>query len=158
MSNTACPSCGYQGTGHYVGCDRPRTPAELEERRALEARIAAAYAADALAATLPGTRLEVEWWNAEFSAREARRMTYGPLNTWNALEILSQLAHVDDLTRERLAGHAWHVGGGLWLTICGHCDAYSITHGHMPTYATIGPHMVAEHDARVGGINVGLLS
>ena len=155
MSNTACPSCGYQGVGHYVGCDRRRTPAELEERDALEARIAAAHAADALAATLPGVRIDCEWWSTEGVARDAHR--YAATPAWDAARILADLA-ADAALRERMAGRSWHVGGNLWLTACGTCDAYTLTHGVMPPYATIGPHMVAEHDARVGGINVGLLA
>ncbi|MEV5068900.1 hypothetical protein MRBLMI12_000456 [Microbacterium sp. LMI12-1-1.1] len=160
---TRCDCPAPEGTAHYIGCAEraPRTPAEIAERDALEARIAAAYAADDLAATLPGVRLNVPWWSAESAARDLAGMRrYHGANAeksnWDALRILGDLA-ADAALRERVAGRSWHVGGNLWLSVCGHCDAYTLTHGSMPTYATIGPHMVTEHGAKVGGINVGLL-
>lgn len=54
-------------------------------------------------------------------------------------------------------GRQVHVGGGLWVTMCHECPAWSKTWGSQPIYSTIGPHEVAEHGAQVAGINVGLL-
>jgi hypothetical protein len=101
-------------------------------------------------ATLPGTRLRVESWQP----REPHR--YAKTPAWDARMILETLA-ADAEKREKCAGRSWHVGGGQWLSACGYCDAYTLTDQAMPAYATTGPHMVAEHGAKVPGINVGLL-
>lgn len=98
------------------------------------------------------TQIEVaSWKTAEQAAAE-----YANTPGWDGDYILAQLA-ADPVTREKCAGRSWHVGGGVWLSACGYCDAYSLTYGTVPAYANLGPHMVSEHGAKVGGINVGML-
>lgn len=57
-------------------------------------------------------------------------------------------------------GRSFHVGGGLWVYRCHHCDAFTLSWGSLPIYAQngIGEHEVTAHDAAIPGINVGLLS
>ena len=97
-------------------------------------------------------RIPVESW---LTPQEARTR-YARTIVHDADMIRDTLAADPDL-RERMAGRSWHVGRGEWLTVCGYCDAYALTLGPMPLYATLGPHMVADHAARVPGINVGIL-
>jgi hypothetical protein len=97
--------------------------------------------------------MPVESWNSPDEAR----LKYADTPGWDAADILAQLA-ADPELRERMAGRSWHVGGGEWLTACGHCDAYAVTWGVVPSWSNLGPHMVAEHGAQVAGINVGILA
>lgn len=54
-------------------------------------------------------------------------------------------------------GRIAHVGNGVWLTRCKHCN-HAVTHyGVMQRYATTGNHEVTVHDGQVAGINVGML-
>lgn len=105
-----------------------------------------------IAATLPGVRIDVDSWQTA----EQARLQYGPTPDWDAADILGQLA-ADPALRLKCAGRSWHVGNGEWLSACGYCDAYSISYGVLPAWRNLGPHMVTEHGARVGGINVGML-
>lgn len=107
---------------------------------------------ESIAQTLPGTQIEVRSWKTQEEAIEKISKTFD----WDAAEILTTLSN-DSEIREKVAGRSWHIGDGIWLMTCGHCDAYSLTYGSQPAYDNLGPHMVEEHDAQVGGINVGIL-
>lgn len=103
--------------------------------------------------TLPGFRIDVE---SRHTADEAAER-YGDTPGWDAAYILTELA-ADPAKREKCAGRSWHIGGGEWLSACGYCAAYSITHGVVPAWRNLGPHMVTEHGAQVPGINVGMMA
>ena len=103
-------------------------------------------------ANIESAQIPVESWLTPEDAREKYASTW----VWDMAVILAQVAGDAEL-RKRVEGQSWHVGGGQWLAVCGDCEKYTITYGAMPIYRTIGPHMVAEHGALVGGINVGML-
>ncbi|MDF2506323.1 MAG: hypothetical protein K0Q52_182 [Microbacterium sp.] len=103
--------------------------------------------------TLPGVRVHVASWSTPDEARDK----YTATPAWDARMILETLA-ADPDKRAACAGRSWHIGAGKWLSACGYCDAYSLTDGPMPSWCNLGPHMVAEHAARVPGINVGIMA
>lgn len=92
-------------------------------------------------------QIEVDSWLMPWEAREK----YNRTHVWDRAVIQEQVT-------EKHAGQSWHIGNGVWLSVCGHCPAFTLTYGAMPVYATIGPHMVAEHGVQVAGINAGLLA
>lgn len=53
---------------------------------------------------------------------------------------------------------SFHIGDGVWRTICRECDEAVDSYGSVPRYRTVGPHEVEVHGLQVGGINVGILS
>lgn len=98
-------------------------------------------------------RIAVRSWQT----REDAAQKYAGALAHDAQLIRSELA-ADPELRARMAGRSWHVGNGYWLSVCGACDAYSLTDGAMPAWANLGPHMVSEHGSQVAGINVGMLA
>lgn len=56
------------------------------------------------------------------------------------------------------SGRIAHVGDGVWLTRCNHCNLSMTHYGMMQRYATTGQHEVDVHDGVVSGLNVGMLS
>lgn len=103
-------------------------------------------ATDTLTLTVPGTRLDVESWMTPAEAQ----FKYPETPTWPVAKIIE--------ARAKAGGRSFHVGGGQWLMVCPHCDAYTLTWGSLPIYYAVGPHMVEAHDAKVPGINVGMLA
>lgn len=53
---------------------------------------------------------------------------------------------------------SFHIGDGVWRSLCRECDFAVDSYGSVPRYRTVGPHEVLEHGSQVGGINVGILS
>lgn len=112
----------------------------------------------------------------ERAARNASaRMRYWEARMVEAYEVLHPVLAVDvdtlpmldwaaprtDYSRTPIwtprRGLCVHIGGGVFVTVCGECDHAMRSLGGVPRYATVGAHEVAEHGALVPGINVGML-
>lgn len=53
---------------------------------------------------------------------------------------------------------SFHIGEGIFRTICRECPTAVDSYGAVPRYRTVGPHEVEAHGLEVAGINVGMLA